>query len=171
MIFLFIIPVIPAALGNFVVPLMVGAKDVAFSKLNLSSLYLYGAGALIALGSLVGGAVDSGWTFYTPYSSSASKTQVVAVTLGAFVMGFLSILTGLNFIVTIHRLRAPGMTWFRMPLFLWSIYATNLVQVLAESALGAEEVFSCGAPIRGAATRTGRRRGRTWRPARIRWMC
>ncbi len=136
MIFLFIIPAIPAALGNFLVPLMVGAKDVAFPKLNLLSLYLYWAGAIIALSSLAGGGVDTGWTFYTPYSSSVSNTSVVAVTLGAFVMGFSSILTGLNFIVTLHKLRAPGMTWFRMPLFLWSIYATSLVQILATPVLG-----------------------------------
>jgi cytochrome c oxidase subunit 1 len=136
MIFLFIIPAIPAALGNFLVPLMIGAKDVAFPKLNLLSLYLYWMGALIALTSLTGGALDTGWTFYTPYSSSASTTSVVAVTLGAFVMGFSSILTGVNFIVTIHKLRAPGVSWFRMPLFLWSIYATSIVQILATPVLG-----------------------------------
>ncbi|MBI5547277.1 MAG: cytochrome c oxidase subunit I [Deltaproteobacteria bacterium] len=135
MIFVFIIPAIPAALGNFLVPLMVGAKDVAFPRLNLLSLYLYWAGATIALTSLVWGGVDTGWTFYTPYSTTTAA-PVISTTLGAFVMGFSSILTGLNFIVTIHKMRAPGLTWFRLPLMLWALYATSVIQILATPVLG-----------------------------------
>lgn len=136
MVFLFIIPSIPAALGNFFLPIMIGAKDVAFPKLNLLSLYLYWGGALCMLSSLLMGGLDTGWTFYVPYSAATSQTSVVSATFGAFVMGFSSILTGLNFIVTIHKLRAPGMSWFRMPLFLWSLYATSVVQILATPVLG-----------------------------------
>ncbi len=135
MVFLFIIPSIPATMGNFLLPIMVGAKDVAFPRLNLLSLYVYMAGALIALYSITTGGIDTGWTFYTPYSKETG-TAVIAMALGAFVMGFSSILTGLNFIVTIHKMRAPGMTWNRMPLFLWSIYATSIVQVLATPVIG-----------------------------------
>ncbi len=134
MVFLFIIPSIPGALGNFLLPIMVGAKDVAFPKLNLLSLYLYWAGAICFLSSLVLGGVDTGWTFYTPYSSTTGGA-VVLVTFGAFILGFSSILTGLNFIVTLHKLRAPGMTWFKMPLLLWAIYATAVVQILATPVL------------------------------------
>jgi cytochrome c oxidase subunit 1 len=135
MIFLFIIPSIPAALGNFVLPLMIGAKDVAFPRLNLASWYIYVFGALFCLYSIVSGAVDTGWTFYTPYSTTTS-TSVVSMTLGVFILGFSSIFTGLNFIVTIHRLRAPGMSWFRMPLMVWGLYATAIIQVLATPVLG-----------------------------------
>jgi len=135
MIFLFIIPGIPAILGNFVLPLMIGAKDVAFPRLNLASWYIYILGSLFAIYSLVTGAVDTGWTFYTPYSTS-TDTSVVSMTLGAFILGFSSIFTGLNFIVTIHKLRAPGMTWFNMPLFVWGSYATSIIQVLATPVLG-----------------------------------
>ncbi|MBN1407116.1 MAG: cytochrome c oxidase subunit I [Calditrichaceae bacterium] len=135
MIFLFIIPGIPAILGNFVLPLMIGAKDVAFPKLNLASWYVYIFGSLFAVYSLVTGAVDTGWTFYTPYSTS-TDTSVVSMTLGAFILGFSSIFTGINFIVTIHKLRAPGMTWFKMPLFVWASYATAIIQVLATPVLG-----------------------------------
>ncbi|PAP78385.1 cytochrome c oxidase subunit I [Rubrivirga marina] len=135
MVFLFIIPSIPATMGNFLLPIMVGAKDVAFPRLNLLSLYVYAAGASIALWSITTGGVDTGWTFYTPYSKETG-TAVIAMALGAFVMGFSSILTGLNFIVTIHKMRAPGMTWNRMPLFLWSIYATSIVQILATPVIG-----------------------------------
>ena len=135
MIFLFIIPSIPAALGNFVLPQMIGAKDVAFPRLNLLSWYIYIVGALFALYSIVSGAVDTGWTFYTPYSSD-SNTSVVPMTIGVFILGFSSILTGLNFIVTIHKLRVTGMTWFKMPLFIWSLYATAIIQVLATPVLG-----------------------------------
>ena len=135
MVFLFIIPSIPATLGNFLLPIMVGAKDVAFPRLNLLSLYIYVAGATIALLSITTGGVDTGWTFYTPYSKETG-TAVIAMAMGAFVLGFSSILTGLNFIVTIHKMRAPGMTWNRMPLFLWSIYATSIVQILATPVIG-----------------------------------
>ena len=135
MVFLFIIPSIPATMGNFLLPIMVGAKDVAFPRLNLLSLYIYVLGAGIALYSITTGGIDTGWTFYTPYSKETG-TAVIAMALGAFVMGFSSILTGLNFIVTIHKMRAPGMTWNRLPLFLWSIYATSIVQILATPVIG-----------------------------------
>src|SRR6266487_671763 len=135
MIFFFLIPSIPAVLGNFLVPLMLGARDLAFPRVNLLSWYIYILGATFTLWVMVSGGVDTGWTFYTPFSTSASTTHVVATAVGIFIVGFSSILTGLNFIVTIHRLRAPGMTWFRMPLFLWSIYATSLINVLATPVL------------------------------------
>ncbi len=130
MVFLFIVPSIPASLGNFILPLQIGAVDVAFPKLNLASLYIYIVGAIIAALSVFLGAVDTGWTFYTPYSST-TDTAVILMVLGAFVMGFSSILTGLNFIVTIHKLRAPGMTWKRMPLMMWALYSTSIIQVMA----------------------------------------
>ncbi|MCW5960858.1 MAG: cbb3-type cytochrome c oxidase subunit I [Pyrinomonadaceae bacterium] len=130
MVFLFLIPAIPAVLGNFLIPLMIGAKDLAFPRINLLSLYIYWiAGALIVFALLQGG-VDTGWTFYTPYSTTFSNSYVMLVGLGVFVNGFSSILTGLNFIVTIHTMRAPGMTWFRLPLFVWAQYATSLVMIL-----------------------------------------
>lgn len=135
MIFLFIIPSIPAILGNFVLPLMIGAKDVAFPRLNLASWYIYVIGAIFALISIVTGGVDTGWTFYTPYSTT-TNTSVISMTFGVFILGFSSIFTGLNFIVTVHKLRMPGMTWFKMPLFVWGIYATALIQVLATPVLG-----------------------------------
>src|SRR5436309_2301675 len=135
MVFFFLIPVIPAVLGNFLVPLMIGAKDLAFPKLNLFSWYIYIVGGLFTLYSLVTGGVDTGWTFYTPFSTVSSTTNVISTALGIFITGFSSILTGLNFIVTIHRMRAPGMTWFRMPLFLWSMYATSLIMVLGTPVL------------------------------------
>ncbi|MBI2392319.1 MAG: cytochrome c oxidase subunit I [Deltaproteobacteria bacterium] len=134
MVFLFIIPSIPGSLGNFFLPIMIGAKDVAFPKLNLLSLYLYWIGALFALSSLVLGGLETGWTFYVPYSSTTSGA-VIAVTFGAFILGFSSILTGLNFIVTMHKLRAPGVGWYRMPLFLWATYSTAVVQLLATPVL------------------------------------
>lgn len=134
MIFLFIIPGIPAALGNFVLPLMLGAKDVAFPRLNLASWYFWLAGAVLLLTSLLTGAADTGWTFYTPYSIT-TNTSVVLTTFGAFVLGFSSVFTGLNFIVTIHKLRPAGMTWYRMPLLLWGLYATAIIQVLATPVL------------------------------------
>jgi cytochrome c oxidase subunit I len=134
MVFLFIIPSIPAALGNFVLPIMLGAKDVAFPRLNLMSFYIYVVGAIFCLFSIVSGAVDTGWTFYTPYSTTSSSS-VVSMTLGVFILGFSSILTGLNFIVTIHKLRAPGMHWRRLPLFIWGMYATSVIQVLATPVL------------------------------------
>ncbi|MFO0556184.1 MAG: cytochrome c oxidase subunit I [Polyangiaceae bacterium] len=135
MVFLFIIPSIPGALGNFVLPIMIGAKDVAFPKLNLLSLYLYWTGALFTASSLVSTGLDTGWTFYVPYSANVSQSAVIAVTFGAFILGFSSILTGLNFLVTIHKLRAPGVTFYRLPLMLWSIYATSIVQLLATPVL------------------------------------
>ncbi len=135
MVFLFIIPSIPGAIANFVLPIMIGAKDVAFPRLNLLSLYVYWVGAIFALTAIVTGGVDTGWTFYTPYSTT-TNTSVIWMTLGAFILGFSSILTGLNFIVTIHKLRAPGLSWYRMPLFLWATYATSIIQVLATPVLG-----------------------------------
>ncbi|MEI7457941.1 MAG: cbb3-type cytochrome c oxidase subunit I [Pirellula sp.] len=135
MVFLFIIPSIPAALGNFLLPIMLGTKDVAFPRLNLSSFYLWVGGALFFLFSLFATGLDTGWTFYTPYSIE-SRGPVVAATMGVFVLGFSSIFTGLNFIVTINTMRPPGMTWFRMPLFLWATYATAIIQVLATPVLG-----------------------------------
>jgi len=130
MVFFFLIPSIPATLGNFLVPLMIGAKDLAFPRLNLASWYIFLLGGLFTLYALVTGGVDTGWTFYVPFSTTSSTSNVIPAALGIFVTGFSSILTGLNFIVTIHRMRAPGMTWFRMPLFLWSMYATSVIFVL-----------------------------------------
>ncbi len=135
MTFLFIIPSIPAALGNFLLPIMLGAKDLAFPRLNLASFYLWVAGAIFFLLAIVLGGLDTGWTFYTPYSTT-TNTSVVTATIGAFVLGFSSIFTGLNFIATINTMRPPGMTWFRMPLFLWALYATSIIQVLATPVLG-----------------------------------
>ncbi|RPI15288.1 MAG: cytochrome c oxidase subunit I [Ignavibacteriae bacterium] len=137
MIFLFIIPAVPAVFGNFFLPIQLGAKDVSFPRLNLFSWYLYMAGGLIALLSLFtgGGAADTGWTFYVPYSIRSSANVSLSV-FGAFVLGFSSIVTGLNFITTIHRMRAPGMSWFRMPLFAWALYATSWIQVLATPVIG-----------------------------------
>jgi cytochrome c oxidase subunit I len=130
MVFAFLVPSVPATLGNFALPLMIGAKDVAFPKINLLSWYIFLAGGGLILLSLLAGGVDTGWTLYPPFSTNFSRTPVVTAALGIFVAGFSSILTGLNFIVTIHRMRAPGMSWFRLPLFIWSMYATSLIQVL-----------------------------------------
>jgi cytochrome c oxidase subunit 1 len=130
MVFLFLIPSIPATLGNFLIPIMIGAKDLAFPKLNLASWYVYNLGAALVMWALLRGGADTGWTFYTPYSSMYANSEVILTALGAFIVGFSSIMTGLNFIVTIHRMRAPGLTWFRLPLFVWAIYATSLIQVL-----------------------------------------
>jgi len=134
MIFLFLIPSIPAVLGNFLLPLMLGARDLAFPRLNLASWYLYIIGSLFAGTALLLGGVDTGWTFYTPYSSLTGSNVVLTI-FGAFIVGFSSILTGLNFIVTTHTMRAPGLTWFRLPLFVWSMYATSIIQVLATPVL------------------------------------
>src|SRR5207344_1241573 len=151
MVFFFLIPAIPSVLGNFLVPIMIGAKDLAFPKLNLASWYIYIVGGLFTLYALVTGGVDTGWTFYAPFSTVSSTTQVIPTALGIFITGFSSILTGLNFIVTIHRMRAPGMTWFRLPLFVWAHYATSLIQVLGTPVLAitivlvaAERVFGFG---------------------------
>jgi len=130
MIFFFLIPSIPAVLGNFLIPLMIGARDLAFPRINLASWYLYIIGGLFTLTAAAAGGVDTGWTFYTPYSSIYSNSQVALTVVGIFVTGFSSILTGLNFIVTIHTMRAPGMTWFRLPLFVWSHYATSIIFIL-----------------------------------------
>jgi cytochrome c oxidase subunit 1 len=130
MVFFFLIPAIPAILGNFLIPLMIGARDLAFPRINLLSWYIYMLGGIITLYALLQGGVDTGWTFYTPYSTTFSNTYVMAAGVGIFINGFSSILTGLNFLVTIHTMRAPGMTWFRLPLFVWSHYATSLVMVL-----------------------------------------
>ena len=135
MIFLFLIPAIPAAFGNFMVPIMIGAEEVAFPKLNLLSFYIYLAGAALALWGMIHGGADTGWTFYVPYSVT-SPTKVIPILLGAFVIGFSSIVTGINFIVTIHTMRAKGLTWMRMPLFVWSIYGTSIIQVIATPVLG-----------------------------------
>lgn len=135
MVWFFLIPSIPTTLGNFLVPLMIGARDLAFPRLNLLSWYLYVIGALFAIESLIAGGVDTGWTFYTPFSTMFSNTHVFAAVAGVFIAGFSSILTGLNFIVTIHEMRAPGLTWFRLPLFIWAMYATSLILVLATPVL------------------------------------
>src|SRR3569833_2866603 len=135
MVWFFLIPSIPAVLGNFVLPMMIGARDVAFPRLNLFSWYLFNAGGLCAIYSVVFGGADTGWTFYTPYSSTYSNSHVTTLAAGVFITGFSTIITGLNFIVTTHKLRAPGMTWFRMPLFIWSMYSTSIIMVLATPVL------------------------------------
>ena len=130
MVFFFLIPSIPAILGNFLVPMMLGARDLAFPRVNLLSWYVFSIAGVFAIASMLAGGVDTGWTFYTPYSSTYSNTQVLLAGLAAFIAGFSSIMTGLNFLVTTHTMRAPGMTWFRMPLFIWSHYATSLIMLL-----------------------------------------
>ena len=130
MVFFVLIPAVPAILGNFVLPLMLGAKDVAFPKLNLLSWYVFVLGLLFTLAAMLYGGVDTGWTFYPPYSTDGSNSNVLLAGVGVFITGFSSILTGLNFMVTIHRMRAPGLTWFRLPLFVWAVYSTALVMVL-----------------------------------------
>ena len=151
MIFFFLIPSIPAVLGNFLIPLMIGARDLAFPRLNLASWYVYALGGLFTLIAAVAGGVDTGWTFYTPYSSIYSNTHVALTVVGIFITGFSSILTGLNFIVTIHTMRAPGMTWFRMPLFVWAHYATSIIFILGTPVIaitltlvGLERLFGLG---------------------------
>jgi cytochrome c oxidase subunit 1 len=135
MIFLFLIPSIPAVFGNFVLPMMIGAKDLAFPRLNLASWYIFMIGATFVLYAIVTGGMDTGWTFYTPYSTTYSNTNVVTAAVGVFIIGFSSIFTGLNFIVTVHRMRAPGMTWSRLPLFVWAHYATSVIMVLGTPVL------------------------------------
>jgi cytochrome c oxidase subunit 1 len=135
MVFFFLVPAIPGTLGNFFVPLMIGARDLAFPRINLLSWYVYMLGAVITLWAMLAYGVDSGWTFYTPFSSRAAHTNVIPVIVGLFITGFSSILTALNFIVTIHSMRAPGMTWMRIPLFLWSTYATSIIILLATPVL------------------------------------
>ncbi len=135
MVFFFLIPSIPSVLGNFFVPMMIGAKDLAFPRLNLLSWYIYLIGAALTLWAIISGGTDTGWTFYTPYSTTSSNTNVLPMALGILINGFSSILTGLNFVVTIHRMRAPGLTWFRLPLFIWSIYATSIIFLLGTPVL------------------------------------
>src|SRR5437763_10487954 len=135
MVFFFMVPSIPAVLGNFFLPIMIGARDLAFPKINLLSWYLLILGGGLGIFAIIAGGVDTGWTFYTPYSTMYSNGWVIATALGIFVAGVSSILTGLNFIVTVHRMRAPGMTWFRIPLFVWSHYATHLIQILGTPVL------------------------------------
>src|SRR3954451_21240223 len=135
MIFFFLIPSIPTVLGNFLIPLMIGARDLAFPRLNLLSWYIFMVAGVAVMGVLLFGGIDTGWTFYTPFSTMFSNTLVVPAALGVFVVGFSSILTGLNFIVTIHTMRAPGLTWFRLPLFVWSHYATSMIMVLGTPVL------------------------------------
>src|SRR5882762_3037059 len=130
MVFFFLIPSIPATLGNFLIPMMIGAKDLAFPRINLLSWYIYIIGGIVTIYAMLAGGVDTGWTFYVPYSTTFSNSYVIATGLGIFINGFSSILTGLNFIVTIHTMRAPGMTWFRLPLFVWAHYATSLIMIL-----------------------------------------
>ena len=151
MVFFFMIPAIPGVLGNFLIPLMIGAKDLAFPRLNLLSWYLYMIGGLTALWAVVHGGVDTGWTFYTPYSTVYSNGWVVVTAVGIFIAGFSSILTGLNFLVTIHTMRAPGMGWMRMPLFCWGMYATGIIQILGTPVIAitlllvaAERLFHLG---------------------------
>jgi len=135
MVFFFLVPVVPTVLGNFFLPLMIGARDLAFPRLNLLSWYVYVAGAVVILWVIFSGGVDTGWTFYTPFSSKASHTSVIPAMLAIVIGGFSSIFTGLNFVVTTHRLRAPGLTWFRLPLFVWSLYATSIILLLATPVL------------------------------------
>jgi cytochrome c oxidase subunit 1 len=135
MIFFFLVPSIPAVLGNFLVPMMIGARDLAFPRLNLLSWYIYVIGGVFTLCAAVFGGVDTGWTFYTPYSTTYANSNVMLTAVGVFITGFSSILTGLNFIVTIHTMRAPGLTWFRLPLFIWAHYATSLIMILGTPVL------------------------------------
>ncbi|MGH7117319.1 MAG: cytochrome c oxidase subunit I, partial [Stellaceae bacterium] len=135
MVWFFLIPSIPTTLGNFVIPLAIGAHDLAFPRINLASWYVFNLSGLVLLYALIIGGVDTGWTFYTPYSTLYSNGYVIAATLAVFINGFSSIMTGLNFVVTIHRLRAPGMTWMRLPLFVWGIYAVSVVMLLATPVL------------------------------------
>lgn len=131
MVWFFLIPSIPTTLGNFVLPLMIGARDLAFPRINLGSWYVFNLSGLVLLYALIMGGVDTGWTFYTPYSTLFANGYVFAAALAVFVNGFSSIMTGLNFVVTVHRLRAPGMTWMRLPLFVWRICSVSLVMLLA----------------------------------------
>lgn len=151
MVFFYMIPAIPATLGNFLIPLMIGARDMAFPRLNLASWYVYMGGSALAVLAMIGGGVDTGWTFYAPYSTLFANTRVITLAVGILIVGFSSIFTGLNIIVTVHKMRAPGLTWFRLPLFVWSMYATSLIMVLATPVLAMtlllvaiERVFDVG---------------------------
>ena len=136
MVFLFLVPSIPAMLGNFVLPIQIGARDVAFPRLNLASYYIYLTGGILVIVALIAGQVDTGWTFYTPYASDGRNDAIIFMTLAIFIAGFGNIFTGINFIVTIHKMRVPGLTWNRLPLFVWALYAVSIVQVLATPVLG-----------------------------------
>ncbi|HEY2760685.1 MAG TPA: cbb3-type cytochrome c oxidase subunit I, partial [Pirellulales bacterium] len=131
MVFFFLVPVVPAALGNFVLPMMIGAKDLALPRINLLSWYLYVFGGVWTLYAMIAGGLDTGWTFYTPYSSQSSHYDVVPTMIGVVIAGFSSLLTGLNFVVTTHWMRAPGLTWRRLPIFVWTLYATSIIFLLA----------------------------------------
>ncbi len=151
MVFFFLVVAIPGVLGNFLVPLMIGARDMAFPRLNLLSWYVYMIGSAFALYALLTGGIDTGWTFYTPYSTESSTTQVLPIGTAIFIVGFSSIMTAVNIIVTVHKMRAPGLTWFRLPLFIWSMYATSVIIILATPVLAitmllvaAERVFRVG---------------------------
>jgi cytochrome c oxidase subunit 1 len=135
MVWFFLIPSIPTTLGNFLIPLMIGAREVAFPRLNITSWYLYTIGGAFTVATMILGGVDTGWTFYTPFSTMFSNTHVITAVMGVFIVGFSTIFTGLNFVVTIHKMRAPGMGWFRLPLFVWAIYATSIVMLLATPVL------------------------------------
>jgi len=135
MVFFFLVPSIPTTLGNFLLPMMIGARDLAFPKINLASWYILIIGACFTFSAIISGGVDTGWTFYTPLSTQYLTTKVIAAALGIMIAGFSSIFTGLNFIVTVHRMRAPGMTWFRLPLFVWSMYAVSIINVIATPVL------------------------------------
>jgi len=143
MVWFFLIPSIPNTLGNFLIPMMLGAKDLAFPKVNLASWYVFMLGGTVTLAALVRGGVDTGWTFYTPFSTTYSTTYVVGAALGIFISGFSTIMTGVNFIATIHRMRAPGLTWFRLPIFIWSHYATSIIFVLATPVLAVTLLMVC----------------------------
>ena len=151
MVFFFLIPSIPAVFGNFFIPIMIGAKDLAFPRLNLASWYVFMIGGMFALAVVVLGGVDTGWTFYTPYSSTYANTAVILAAVGVFIAGFASIFTAINFLVTIHKMRAPGLTWFRLPLFVWAHYATSIIILLGTPVLaitlllvGVERLFRIG---------------------------
>lgn len=135
MVFFFMVPSIPAVLGNWLLPIQIGARDLAFPRINLLSWYIYILGGSFTILAILWGGVDTGWTFYTPYSSMYSNSNVILTAMGVFIVGFSSILTGLNFIVTVHKMRAPGMTWFRLPLFVWAEYAVSIVMVLGTPVL------------------------------------
>ncbi len=135
MVWFFLVPAVPVTLGNFILPLMLGARDLAFPRLNLLSWYLFVTGGLITLWALFWGGLNTGWTFYTPLSTNYTNGHVVLAVVGIFISGFSSIATGVNFIVTIHRLRAPGLTWYRLPVFAWSLYATSVIYVLGTPVL------------------------------------
>ena len=135
MVWFFLVPSIPVTLGNFILPLMIGARDLAFPRLNLFSWYLFIAAGFVVLAAIFSGGVDTGWTFYTPLSTGFANGSVILAAAGVFIAGFSSIATGLNFMVTIHRLRAPGLTWYRLPIFVWSLYSTSVIMVLATPVL------------------------------------